>query len=523
MGTTALTVFASTLIAAPAAQAADVTLTSRTSTQEKDGRIHAVYESYDDHVRPEDVSIRIRKKGSDRVLDTVRIADRCAPESDCWDMKFLSEPVTLPEMGVYTTDVVVGEGRPDELVDRDNGELDYGLAPRLTVTSDRQWISYDNHLITVSGTLVAEDPNTREVKPFAGAGLYHRTSAPYGGDGWLRTDDEGRFTDTLHFSGEDTDVQHHYSFGAERETITLPFRKQELKLKVDAPLGVVNAPYGSEVPVRGKLIRVADDGTEKPMAGYGLTIGGKGVLPTRKDGSFSARYTVKQGGTVRIEPGEWGWFHPTAHSLEVAEPPRTSTFTSLKAGVDKYRKVTFTGRLGVSKGSYPAGASAVVAIEHSTDGKTWSSAGTFTAKYGATFTESPAEKGSTGSHWRLRHTGASLNSASFKLGRKYTELVDDDMTPEGVRKGRTLTARGSLVQKSGSSWKAFPGQTVRVYFKASTKGATWKKLGTAKTLSNGTFSKKFTARQDGTWQIRYVDTPSTHYADHGREDYIDVR
>ncbi|WP_055627315.1 hypothetical protein [Streptomyces hirsutus] len=523
MGTTAIAVFASTLIAAPAAQAADVTLKSRTSTQEKDGKIHAVYESYDDHVRPEDVSIRIRKKGSDRVLDTVRIADRCAPESDCWDMKFLSEPVTLPEMGVYTTDVVVREGQSDELVDRDNGELNYGLAPRLTVTSDRQWISYDNHLITVSGTLVAKDPNTHEVKPFAGAGLYHRNSEPHSGGGWLWTDDKGNFTDSLHFSEYSTDTQLEYSFEAERETLTLPFRKQELKLKVDAPRGTVNAPYGSEVPVQGRLTRIADDGTEKPMRGYRITIGGKNTLPTRKDGTFSGRYTVKQAGTVKIAPSEWGWFNTTAHSLEVAKPPRTSKFMSLKAGVDKDRKVTFTGKLGVTEGSYPAGTTALVAIEHSTDNKTWTNLGTFTAKYGATFTQSPAKKGSTSSYWRLRHTGADLSSTSFKLGRKSTQLVNDDLTPEGVRKGKTLTAKGSLIQKSGSSWKSFSGQTVRIYFKASAKGATWKKLGTAKTLSNGTFSKKFTAQQDGTWQIRYVDTPTTHYADYGREDHIDVR
>ncbi|WP_326753461.1 hypothetical protein OH738_21955 [Streptomyces hirsutus] len=521
MGTTALAVFASTLITAPAAQAADVRLKSRTSTQEKDGKIHAVYESYDDHVRPEDVSIRIRKKGGDQILDTVRIADRCAPESDCWDMEFLSEPVTLPEMGVYTMDVVVREGQADELVHRDNGELTYGLAPRLTVTSDRQWISYDNHLITVSGTLVAKDPNTHEVKPFAGAGLYHRATP--GGGGWLWTNDEGRFTDTLHFFEDSTDTRHEYSFRSERETLTLPFRKQELKLKVDAPLGTVNAPYGSEVPMRGKLTRIADDGTEKPVLRHGITIGGKNILPTRKDGTFSGRYTVKQAGTVKIAPSEWGWFNTTAHSFEVAKAPRTSKFTSLKASADKDRKVTFTGKLGVTEGSYPAGTTALVAMEHSTDNKTWSNVGTFTAKYGATFTQSPAKKASTSSYWRLRHTGADLSSTSFKLGRKTTQLVDDDLTPEGVRKGKTLTAKGSLIQKSGSSWKSFSGQTVRIYFKASTKGATWKKLGTTKTLSNGTFSKKFTAQQDGTWQIRYVDTPSTHYADYGREDYIDVR
>ncbi|MFF0105384.1 hypothetical protein [Streptomyces hirsutus] len=524
MGTTTIAVFASTLIAAPAAQAADVTLKSRTWTKTMDGKVHAVYESYDDHVRPEDVSIRIRKKDSEQVLDTVRLidTDQCAPDYHCWDMQFLSEPVTLPEMGVYTTDVVVREGRSDELVDRDNGQLSYGLNPHLTVTSNPQWISYDKPLIKVSGTLVAEDPNTHEVKPFAGAGVYYHNRPGYF-EGRLRTNDAGRFTELLSFSEYSTDTQVEFSFGAARETLTLPFRKQELKLKVDAPLGTVNAPYGSDVPVGGKLTRIADDGTEKPLSGYDIVIGGQKTLVTRKDGTFSTGFTVKQGGTVKIVPSRSGWFNTPTHSFEVTQPLRRSKFSSLKASVDKYRKVTFTGKLGVTEGSYPAGTSAVIAIEHSTNGKTWSSVGTFTAKYGATFTKSPAKKGSAGSHWRLRHTGADLNSTSFKLGRKSTQLVNDDLTPEGVRKGKTLTAKGSLIQKSGSSWKSFSGQTVRIYFKASTKGATWKKLGTAKTLSNGTFSKKFTAKQDGTWQIRYIDTPSTHYADYGREDYVDVR
>ncbi|WP_331450575.1 hypothetical protein [Streptomyces prasinus] len=523
MGTTTLAVFASTLITAPAAQAAYVPLKSQVTSEEKDGRIHAVYESYDFNLRPEDVSIRIRKKGGAQVLDTVRIADRCAPESDCWDEKFLSEPVTLPELGVYTMDVVVREGQPDEFVYPDRGDLDYGLAPHLTVTGDRQWISYDSRLVKVSGTLVAEDPNTREVKPFAGASLSYRARTGTMGSR-LRTDEKGRFAESLSFSEHNTDTEIDFRFGTAQEQIVLPFRKQEMKLRMDTPLGTVNAPYGSDVPVKGRLTRIADDGTEKPLSGHDVVIGSQKTLVTRKDGTFSTGYTVRHRETVKVAPRASGWFGTQpVHFFEVAKSPMTSEFTSVKAGVDKYRKVTLTGKLGVSKGSYPEGTSAVIAVEHSTNGKTWSSVDTFTAKYGSAFTRSPAKKGSAGSHWRLRHTGASLTSTSFKLGRKSTELVNDDMTPEGVRKGKTLTAKGSLIQKSGSSWKSFPKQTVRIYFKAATKGATWKKMGTAKTLSNGTFSRKFTAKQDGTWQIRYVDTPSTHYADHGREDYIDVR
>ncbi|MEW2404542.1 hypothetical protein [Streptomyces sp. NPDC046862] len=516
------------MIAAPAAQAADVRLKSRTSTEVKDGKVHAVYESYDFDVRPEDVSIRVRRKGSDQVLATVRLADtdQCAPESECWDMNFLSEPVTLPEMGVYTMDVVVREGRPDELVDRDNGELNYALDPQLTVTSDRQWISYDNSHINVSGTLVAEDPHTHEVKPFAGAGLYYRSRGYMSSEGWLRTNDTGSFTKSLTFSDYSTDTQVDLIFDAEEEGLTLPFRRQDLKLKVDEPLGTVNAPYGSDVPVKGKLTRIADDGTEKPMAAY-IEIVGQKTVRTQADGTFSDKFTVTRGGTVKITPGEtgWlGWFNtPPTHSIAVATPPRTSTFSSLKASVDKYRKVTFTGKLDVTAGTYPAGTTATIAMEHSTDGRTWSNVGTFTAQYGATFTQSPAKKGSSSSYWRLRHTNAGLTSTAFKLGRKSTQLFNDDVTPEGVRRGTRITAKGGLLRKYGTSWKAFPGQSVRIYFKASTSGATWKKLGTATTGTDGTFSKKFTAQQDGTWQMRYIDTPSTHYADYGREDFVDVR
>lgn len=524
---TALAISASTLIAAPAAQAADVSLRARTSTAGVDGRIHAVYESHDYDVRPEDVRIRIREKGSDTVLTTLGLngTDACAPESDCWGMQFLTDPVTLPEMGVYSMDVVVREGLPDERVDRGNGELNYGLDPQLTATGDRSWISYDNFLINVSGTLVATDPNTREVKPFAGASFYYRNRAQRS-EGWRRVDEAGRFQMPLTFSSYSTDTELEFIFDAEYEKLQLPFRQQELKFKVDTPISnsTVTAPYGSDVPVRGKLTRVADDGTEKPVAGVDVTVGGQKAASTRSDGTFAGVFTVKQGGTVSVDVDHSGWFtNPPAHSFQVNRPLNTSTFSPLAASVDKYRKVTFTGKLGVTEGSYPTGTTAKISIEHSTDGRTWSSVGSFTVRYGTTFTQSPAKKGTAGSYWRLRHTGAGLNSTSFKLGRKATELWNDDVTPEGVLKGTTITAKGGLMQQSGTSWKTCAGQTVRIYFKASASGAVWKQLGTATTLDNGTFSKKFTAQQDGTWQMRYIDTPSTHYADYGRQDFVDVR
>lgn len=116
-----------------------------------------------------------------------------------------------------------------------------------------------------------------------------------------------------------------------------------------------------------------------------------------------------------------------------------------------------------------------------------------------------------------------MNGPSVKLGRKYTRIWNDGVSPEGVRKGSTLTAKGGLMKKSGSTWRPYAGQRVRIWFKAKEAGSAWKELSSTKTLSDGTFSKKFTAKQDGTWQMRYTDTVSTHYADYGTEDYVDVR
>ncbi|CAM5336432.1 hypothetical protein SALBM135S_05610 [Streptomyces alboniger] len=92
-----------------------------------------------------------------------------------------------------------------------------------------------------------------------------------------------------------------------------------------------------------------------------------------------------------------------------------------------------------------------------------------------------------------------------------------------MRKGTKVTAKGGLMRKAGSTWRPYGGQKIRVWFKAAATGSAWKELGSTKTLSDGTFSKKFTAQQDGTWQMRHTDTVTSHYADYGREDYVDVR
>ncbi|MFK4070861.1 hypothetical protein [Streptomyces sp. NPDC029674] len=527
---TGLVVCTATLVAAPAAHAGDGDSRSRTETLQEGGKIYALYEHMSARFHPKDVTLQIHAKNDPEVLARLRLdgTETCPDSGECYEATFRSEPVTLPAMGAYVIDVVAREGRPNEVVQRSTGYLNYGLSPKLTLTSKHPWISYDKPSVKVTGSLVAEDPNTHEVKPFAGVGMYYRAREARS-EGWVWTNEEGRFTTSGYFGQSSTDTTYEYMFDQQYESLTLPFRKQELKFTVDAPVGTVTAPYGSDIPVRGRLSRIADDGTQKPLAdGVEIVTGGVGgttkTVVSGEDGVFSTGYTVKQSGPVAVRPTTSSWFTaPSPHSFTLATPPRTSKLSDVKAKVSKYRKVTFTGELGVTQGSFPAGTTAQVSIDHRPEGGSWTSTGTFDATYGASFTASSPKKADSGSQWRLRLVNAGVNSPSLKLGRTYTKVWNDGVTPEGVRKGTKVTAKGGLMRKPGSTWRPYGGQTIRVWFKAAATGSAWKELGSTKTLSDGTFSKKFTAQQDGTWQMRYTDTVTTHYADYGREDYVDVR
>ncbi|MFE5854835.1 hypothetical protein ACFQ61_16710 [Streptomyces sp. NPDC056500] len=521
---TALAISATTLIAAPTAQAAEVDLKSSTWSSQSDGKVHVSFEQHDTTYRPEDVTIRIRKNGSEDVLSSLKLrnTDSCSVTYDCWDMHFSTGAVTLPDMGVYTLDVVVREGQQNELVDRDNGVFNYVLDPKLTVEPERPWVSFDTRTVQVSGSLVAKDPNTLAVKPFPGASVSSRQQF-HSDPKHIRTDENGRFT-ARYDASHPTDMTLSYYIDSASEQVVLPLRQQALKIALTTPTGTISAPYGSDVPVRGSLKRIADDGREKPLEGAAVTIAGQQTVQTQRDGSFAGALSVTQKTTARVTASLDGWFTPVNQTFaEVAKPKNTTTFSPVSASVDKYRKVTFSGKLGVTEGSYPAGTTATVAMEHSTDGRTWKSTGTFTAPYGSAFRQSPPQKATGSSHWRLHHTRSGVTSKPVKLGRKSTMVWNEDFTPEGVRKGATITAKGGLVQYSGSTWKPYAGQTVRIYFKPATRGGAWRQLGMVKTLSSGNFSRQFKAVQDGTWQVRYVDTASTHYADNGREDFIDVR
>ncbi|MFF1410857.1 hypothetical protein ACFVX6_13885 [Streptomyces sp. NPDC058289] len=444
-------------------------------------------------------------------------------------------------MGVYDMELVRNEGKTDEQVGALTGILNFAINPRFTsLTSSVSTVSYDRRSGVASGTLVAEDPNTHEVKPLTGAdvNLYPTAIEP----SRLTTDGEGRFTGPFGFYGSEPKTVLTARLGGDwgvSKEVALQVRKQTAKLTVKAPGAVANGRYETFLPVRGTLTRVAEDGTEQPVSGTQVSVTkdgcvvvtdtsecGNGYDNTRPDGSFDVDYQVLGDAKMSVQVSS-PWFETVVPYRFSVNATHMSAFSGLKGSVDKFQKVTFTGKLVVTEGTVPAGTSANVQFQYSADkGKTWQYAGKFDTTYGETFTHATRWPAGESTLWRLVH-GAQRSvgpteSQPVSLGRRLTRIASDDVTPEGVRRGTSITAKGLLTQKIGTAWKPQAGQTVRIYFKPATPGGAWKQMGTATTLANGTFSRKFTAQQDGTWQMRYVDAPATHYASNGREDYVDV-
>ncbi|MBB2944641.1 hypothetical protein FB565_004374 [Actinoplanes lutulentus] len=93
------------------------------------------------------------------------------------------------------------------------------------------------------------------------------------------------------------------------------------------------------------------------------------------------------------------------------------------------------------------------------------------------------------------------NIVTKTLTIKRPSKVTLDASPEPVKKGKKITAKGTLKIDG----KVLAGAKVKIYFKK--KGATSYSLkATTTTNSKGVFSKKFTATKTGTWKVVYAGT-----------------
>ncbi|MBT2896525.1 HtaA domain-containing protein [Streptomyces sp. McG3] len=210
-----------------------------------------------------------------------------------------------------------------------------------------------------------------------------------------------------------------------------------------------------------------------------------------------------------------------------AVPARIVSFNASPEPVGKGGKLKVVATLqtaGATDNVWRPLAKAPVVIEfRAKGGKTWSRATTVsTSGKGVASASVTAVKDGT---WRARYAGTADRAAAVSTFdnvdvKLRTAVSGFNASPEPVRKGRTITVKGTLRSLDGT-WKNASGQSVIILFKAD-GSSKWSKLATVRTNGKGVFSKGFTAKKDGTWKAQFKAT-SSRLATTGAGDRVDVR
>ncbi|MFF2231113.1 HtaA domain-containing protein [Streptomyces anulatus] len=210
-----------------------------------------------------------------------------------------------------------------------------------------------------------------------------------------------------------------------------------------------------------------------------------------------------------------------------AVPTRIVSFNASPEPVGKGSKLKVVATLQTASATdnvwRPLAKTPVVIEFRSKGGKTWSRATAVTTdSKGVVSASVTAVKDGT---WRARYAGtadrAAAVSSSDNVDVKLRTAVSGfNASPEPVRKGRTITVKGTLRSLDGT-WKNASGQSVIILFKAD-GSSKWSKLATVRTNGKGVFSKGFTAKKDGTWKAQFKAT-SSRLGTIGSGDRVDVR
>ncbi|MFI7087934.1 HtaA domain-containing protein [Streptomyces anulatus] len=210
-----------------------------------------------------------------------------------------------------------------------------------------------------------------------------------------------------------------------------------------------------------------------------------------------------------------------------AVPTRIVSFNASPEPVGKGSKLKVVATLQTASATdnvwRPLAKTPVVIEFRSKGGKTWSRATMVTTdSKGVVSASVTAVKDGT---WRARYAGtadrAAAVSSSDNVDVKLRTAVSGfNASPEPVRKGRTITVKGTLRSLDGT-WKNASGQSVIILFKAD-GSSKWSKPATVRTNGKGVFSKGFTAKKDGTWKAQFKAT-SSRLGTIGSGDRVDVR
>lgn len=414
---------------------------------------------------------------------------------------------------------------------RDLGFEDFAVGPTV-LDADHEDITFHGRVVTASadGTPVGV-PNEGVT--------FIETVGPTT-LGFTRTDDEGRFSATVQLThpapvyAVATATATYRS--AATDKVGISFSSFPTRLFISAPDESV---IGQPITVTGRLERQNSTGDWTGLADAYVRVGGAGIgdtrVPTAPDGTFTAQvvpqsvWTQWQAMFLGALDARHGFKDSSASSgsAHAVWRSRVTGFNAAPEPVGVDATVTATGQLlrTTGSGSEEPAPDALVSVQFSSDGKTWTYEDSERTDANGRFVVHATAQHD--GYWRALAQDPDYvvtpGASDYVDVRYRTRVTSFNAAPEPVRKGKTITVSGSLQRytSAGTAWRAFSGQSVKIYFQA--KGATtWTYEGSAKTSSTGHFSHGFKAAKDGTWRATYAGS-SSYLAVTGAGDYVDVR
>ncbi|MCX5406481.1 hypothetical protein OHA37_21720 [Streptomyces sp. NBC_00335] len=505
-----------------------------------DERVRVYTQDWDPQV-PRGLKAHVRKKGSPTRLATLTSFTRL-PDAPCslgeWcgsepppPSNFESEPVKLPELGVYTIDLEYTGSEGETVVHEDSGDLNYQVRPVISNLKSSA-VSVENLDTVLSGDLVVYNPADGSSKPYAGGAF----TAKRGSETIARTADaKGHFEEKFRITHTDfiqAPIESQMKFQlatqlngrGDNEGVTVPVAPVETDMALDSP--TLTGAYGTLGRVSGTATWKSADGKRKPLPvkmPIGLAYAASGL--TDAAGRFNFSNQFRSDGVLNVWPHSV-WF--SSKTTVKVDATAGAFFHSFAAEVRPDKTVHVSSPFW--RGEMPAGTTSLkVDVEYSADGKTgWTSRKAFNVatKPGTNpsyqITQSLPYPGA--GYVRLRYAGTSaIHGAvtpAVRIERTMTAIPEFNVNPEPAKKGKPLTITGKL-NHANPTWNPFGGQTVRYYFRP-TGSTVWTEMGWSTTAADGTFDKSFTATRTGSWSARYVNTDPRHFAATSRVDDVIV-
>ncbi|WP_328872356.1 hypothetical protein OHT76_20805 [Streptomyces sp. NBC_00287] len=454
-----------------------------------------------------------------------------------WEGVWSSQPIHLDTLGDYTVDIEARNTAGETTVQKNAGTLRYRKQPVISAFSVTPTApTIENKTVTAAGDLVVRDPSTRETVPLPGATVDLRLGQ--NGETSAVTDESGHFA-LSHRLTEGGWAWATYNGDLGYATVPwVDITPQRAPTRFVLDKSSYHVTAGDKIRVTGTL--QYQSGTEwKPLSGIPLEMDYKDCTTcspvestTDANGRFSfVRYPYgkKSVYEVAFPPYPYNpWIQRTATADVTVAVTATTKFTEFTARMDRYAQLEVTGSLDVI--GHESSAQVDVQIQYSADGTSgWTTKKTVKTSFGSQFIVERLP-GYTDGYWRLRYAGSTTQdikgtvSKSVRKTRALTRIKDANASPEPVSKGRTITVKGVLQERKvdTSTWKAYGGKKVQILFRP--KGeTTWYLMATVTTTTSGSFSKGFTAQEDGTWVPVHLYPDTQHFVGSGMEDYVDVR